>query len=136
MADHLPPTVEICVPPALKEEAIQKANEDLHPAWSKGRQRGKHFVIATDSLEDLSELADFARVELEEPDEPLSKVRRAACQALLNRTYRWAVLEPLGSCHCLAVKWREQPLKGCKSSSKVLKELSHASLCPTSFFRF
>ena len=135
MDTRLPPKVEICVPPALREEAIQKANDNLHPAWSKGMQRGKHFVIATDSLEDLSELADFARVELEEPDEPLSKVRRAACQALLNRTHRFAVLEPLGDCHCIAVEWREQPLRGCKSSSKVLKELNQASRSgPSRFF--
>ena len=71
--------VDICIPPVLADEARRMASEDLHPAWKKCHQRGRHFFVSTDSLEDISELADFARVELEEPDVPLSKARRAAC---------------------------------------------------------
>lgn len=125
MIDKLPPMVSICIPPALEAEAIAKAQEQppLHPAWAKGQRRGRHFVIATNSLEDLTELADFARVELEEPEHPLSKVRRQACQALLDRTHRYAVLEPLGHCHCQAVAWRDKPLRGSKASSQIVRQL-------------
>ncbi len=125
MTDKLPPMVSICIPPELEAEAIAKAQEQppLHPAWTKGRKRGRHFVIATNDLEDLTELADFARVELEEPEVPLSKSRRQACQALLDRTHRYAVLEPLGPCHCQAVAWRDQPLRGSKASSRIVRQL-------------
>lgn len=121
--------VSICIPPELASEAMAKAQEQppLHPAWTKGQQRGRHFVISTNSLEDLSELADFARVELEEPEVPLSKSRRQACQALLDRTHRYAVLEPLGECHCHAIAWRDKPLKGTKASSRIVKELNESS---------
>ena len=121
MDTRLPPKVEICVPPALREEAIQKANDNLHPAWSKGVQRGKHFVIATDSLEDLSELADFARVELEEPDEPLSKVRglhaKLSLIALIGSLFwsLWVTAIALpwngGSNHCEDVNPAQRCLK-------------------------
>lgn len=129
MTDKLPPMVSICIPPELEAEAMAKAQEQppLHPAWSKGQRKGRHFVIATNSLEDLTELADFARVELEEPEGPLSKSRRQACQALLDRTHRYAVLEPLGDCHCHAVAWRDKPLRGSKASSRIVKELRDAN---------
>lgn len=127
--DRLPPMVSICIPPELASEAKLKAQEQppLHPAWTKGQQRGRHFVISTNSLEDLSELADFARVELEEPEVPLSKSRRQACQALLDRTHRYAVLEALGECHCHAIAWRDKPLRGTKASSRIVKELNEKS---------
>lgn len=115
--------VDICIPPVLADEAMRMAEENLHPAWTKFRKRGKHFVVSTDSLEDLSELADFARVELEEPAAPLSKLRRAACQALLDRTNRHAVLEPLGDIHCLAVAWRDTPLPGGKHAARLVRQL-------------
>lgn len=115
--------VDICIPPVLADEARRMASEDLHPAWTKCHQRGKHFFVSTDSLEDISELADFARVELEEPDAPLSKAKRAACQALLSRTHRYAVLEPLGDIHCIAVAWREKPLRSMKYASRLVKQL-------------
>lgn len=125
MFEKLPPMVSICIPPELEAEARAKAQEQppLHPAWGKGQKRGRHFVIATDSLDDLTEIADFARVELEEPEAPLSKSRRQACQALLDRAHRYAVLEPLGECHCLAVAWRDKPLRGSKASSRIVREL-------------
>lgn len=129
MAHSLPPMVSICIPPELTAEAMAKAQEQppLHPAWTKGQKRGRHFVIATNELEDISELADFARVELEEPEAPLSKSRRQACQALLDRTHRYAVLEPLGECHCHAIAWRDKPLRGTKASSRIVKELNESS---------
>jgi len=115
----------ICIPPALTQEIMAKGQESPppHPVWAKTVKRNRYYVIAADSLEDLTEIADFARVELEEPEEPLTKIRRQACQALLDRAHRYAVLEPLGECHCLAIAWREQPLRSHKASSKVAKEL-------------
>lgn len=115
----------ICVPPALVEEIAAKAAETplVHPVWAKGIRRNRYFVITADCLEDLTEIADFARVELEEPEVPLTKVRRHAFQALLDRAHRYAVLEPLGECHCVAITWREQPLRSSKASSRVVKEL-------------
>jgi len=115
----------ICIPPALAQEIMAKGQESPppHPVWAKAAKRNRYYVIAADSLEDLTEIADFARVELEEPEQPLTKIRRQACQALLDRAHRYAVLEPLGECHCVAVAWREQPLRSHKASSKVVKEL-------------
>lgn len=115
----------ICVPPALTDEIAAKAADSplAHPVWAKGVQRNRYFVITAECLEDLTEIADFARVELEEPEVPLTKVRRHAFQALLDRTHRYAVLEPLGDCHCMATAWRDQPLRSSKASSRVVKEL-------------
>lgn len=115
----------ICVPPALAEEVAAKASANplAHPVWAKGVRRNRYFVITADSLEDITEIADFARVELEEPEKPLTKARRHAFQALLDRAYRYAVLEPLGDCHCMATAWRDQPLRSSKASSRVVKEL-------------
>lgn len=115
----------ICVPPALAEEVAAKGADSplVHPVWAKGTRRNRYFVITADCLEDLTEIADFARVELEEPEVPLTKARRHAFQALLDRAHRYAVLEPLGDCHCVAIAWREQPLRSSKASSRVVKEL-------------
>lgn len=126
---HLPPTISICIPPILEGEVIAKAQEDppLHPAWSKAHRRGRHFVITTNSLEDVSELADFARVELEEPEAPLSKARRQACQALLDRAHRHVVLMPLGTCHCIAVEWRDRPLRSHKASQRASRALRESN---------
>ncbi|MBQ45521.1 MAG: hypothetical protein CMK37_07675 [Porticoccaceae bacterium] len=116
-------SIEICIPPVLAQEAERMASEDLHPVWTKCYKRGQHFFVTTNSLDDLSEIADFARVELEEPECPLSKQKRAACQALLSRTHRYAVLEPLGDIHCIAVKWRDEPLRAMKHASRLVKQL-------------
>ncbi|MFZ9998809.1 MAG: hypothetical protein ACO3G3_05475 [Candidatus Nanopelagicaceae bacterium] len=118
----------ICIPPALTQEIMQKGQESPppHPVWAKTVKRNRYYVIAADSLEDLTEIADFARVELEEPEEPLTKIRRQACQALLDRAHRYAVLEPLGEYHCIATAWRDQPLRSHKASSKVVRELREA----------
>lgn len=115
----------ICIPPALAMEIEAKGQQSplAHPVWGKSIRRNRYFVITAECLEDLTEIADFARVELEEPEEPLTKARRHAFQALLDRTHRYAVLEPLGDCHCLATAWREQPLRSNKASSRVAKEL-------------
>lgn len=115
----------ICIPPALTDEIMAKGQENPppHPVWAKAAKRNRYFVITADCLEDLTEIADFARVELEEPELPLTKLRRQACQALLDRAHRYAVLEPLGDCHCVAIAWRNQPLRSSKASSRVVKEL-------------
>lgn len=118
----------ICIPPALAQEVMEKSQEDPlpHPVWARVQQRNRYFVVTATSLDDLTEIADFARVELEEPEEPLTKARRNAFQTLLGRAHRYAVLEPLGDCHCLATEWRDQPLKGTKASSKIVRELRDA----------
>lgn len=97
-----------------------------HPVWASVVQRNRYFIVTASSLEDLTEIADFARVELEEPDEPLTKARRNAFQTLLGRAHRYAVLEPLGECHCVAIAWRDEPLRGTKASSRIVKELREA----------
>lgn len=107
------PVVSICIPPALKEqaEAVARQNPPVHQAWAKLTQRGRHFVIRTRSLEDVTELADWARTALVEPVEPLSKRERQAYQAVLDRAIRYADILPIGSCHCIATKWRDKPLR-------------------------
>ena len=107
------PLVSICIPPALKDhaDAIASQNPPVHQAWTKLTMRGKHFVIRTRSLEDITELADWARTALVEPIEPLSKRQRQAYQSVLDRTIRYADILPIGSCHCIATKWRERPLR-------------------------
>lgn len=109
----LPPTVSICIPPELEQDAkaLAAENPPIHPAWAKAHRKGRHFVITTNELDDISEIADYARCCIEEPAEPLSKARRQALQILLDRAYRHAELEPMGHCHCIASKWREQPLR-------------------------
>jgi len=118
----------ICIPPALAQEVMAKSQESPppHPVWASVQQRNRYFVVTATSLDDLTEIADFARVELEEPEEPLTKVRRNAFQTLLGRAHRYAVLEPLGECHCVAIAWREQPLRSNKASSKIVRELREA----------
>ena len=70
----LPRMVHICIPPQLQEEAraLAMENPPIHPAWRKAQARGKHFVIATNELDDITELADFARTNIEEPEGPMS----------------------------------------------------------------
>ena len=121
----LPLMVHICIPPQLQEDAQALAKEDppIHPAWRKAQQRGRHFVIATNCLDDLSELADYARANIEEPEEPLSKAKRQAYQILLDRAFRHAELEPMGTCHAIATKWRDKPLPNTKTTSLAVQTL-------------
>jgi hypothetical protein len=124
--DHsLPRMVHICIPPQLKEDALALAKENppIHPAWKKLSQRGRHFVIATNCLDDISELADYARTNIEEPEEPLTKPKRQAYQILLDRAYRHAHLEPMGTCHAIATKWRDKPLPCQKNLSIAVNAL-------------
>lgn len=104
--DRLPPRARIFLPPVLKADFEAAAAEGVHPAWSKIQHRGHHYIVTTNSLEDISEVADWARAWLVEPDKPLTKARRQAFQAVVNRAARWAELEPLGHCHCIATTWR------------------------------
>lgn len=130
IVDSLPPTVHIVVPPELKADAEALAAENIHPAWSKAQHRGRHFVIATNCLDDISEIADYARVGIEEPEPGISKRKRQALQILLDRANRHAELEPMGHCHCLATKWRKQPLQSTKRTARTMKELqSRQGLC-------
>jgi hypothetical protein len=105
--EKLPPLVAICIPPTIADAAKAVAAQDIHPAWQKLRQRGRHFVLTTTDLEDITEVADWARTALVEPERPLTKGQRQAFAAVINRASRWAVIEPLGHCHCMAVQWRE-----------------------------
>ena len=107
----LAPLASVYIPPVILKEAQAVAAENVHPAWQKLERKGNHFVIRTDSLDDLTEVADWARTALVEPAQPLTKATRQAYQAVVNRAARWAVLEPLGDCHLLATKWRDGRLK-------------------------
>lgn len=109
-----PRLISFHIPPVLKPMADELAAEEppVHPVWKKIEQTGKHFIVRTSSLDDLSELADWARVALAEPPRKLSKSERQAFQSMLDRAVRFAEIVPLGSCHCIATKWREKPLKG------------------------
>jgi hypothetical protein len=114
MTTKLFPIVNLCIPPVLLPDAQAIAAEDppVHPAWLKLQKYGKHFVIRTSDLEDVTEVADWARSALVEPASPLTKTRRQAFQAVLNRVHRYAEMVPLGFSHCIAVKWRDKPLSG------------------------
>lgn len=90
------------------------AKECPHPAWEKLQRRGRHFVIATNDLADLEEVADWARAALAEPPRPLTKAERQGYQAVVARTAQWCVLEPLGPCHFIASGWRPQRLQQTK----------------------
>lgn len=116
-----PRMVHICIPPDLQASAQALAAETppVHPAWKKGKQRGRHFVIATNDLNDITELADFAMTNIEEPEEPQTKRMRQAYQILLNRTHRYAELAPIGSCHVIAERWRDKPLAEATTGSAV-----------------
>jgi hypothetical protein len=108
--DKLPPMVSICIPPLLKEVAQKVAKEQppVHPAWQKIGQRGRHFVLQTADICDIEELADWAKSWLEEPCEPLNKVKRQAFQNVITRAGKHVVLKPIGNCHFLAVGWRKR----------------------------
>jgi hypothetical protein len=114
MTNKLPPVVNLCIPPVLlaDAEAIASEHPPVHPAWCKLQKRGKHFVIRTNDLEDITEVADWARSALVEPASPLTKTKRQAFQSVIDRAYRYAEMIPLGFSHCVAVKWREKPLSG------------------------
>jgi hypothetical protein len=100
--------VSVCIPPALWAEAERLAAEEpaVHPAWQKVRQRGKHFTLRTSSIEDVEEVADWARSWLVEPAAPLDKARRQAFQNVVERAGRHVHLSPVGLCHFLATGWK------------------------------
>ncbi len=126
MEEHsLPRMVHICIPPQIQKEveALAMENPPIHPAWRKAQKRGRHFVIATNELDDITELADFARTNIEEPEEPMSKPKRQAYQILLDRAFRHAHLEPMGTCHAIATKWRDKPLPCQKNLSIATQAL-------------
>ena len=104
----LPPQACISIPPTLQPEAraLREQQPIVHGAWQRCEQRGRYFVLRSSSLDDLSELADWAQCSLVEPERPLSRAERAAFKAVLQRVGRWAHLEPLGASHCLAVAWK------------------------------
>jgi len=122
IVDNLPRMVVICIPPELEEEARALAAEEppVHPAWKKAMRRGRHFVITTNELDDITEIADYARAGIEEPAMPLNKTKRQAYSILLDRAYRHAELVPMGECHCLATKWRPRPLRSSQSAARAL----------------
>lgn len=124
--EKLPPLAAICIPPTIADAARAVAAQDIHPAWRNLQQRGKHFVLTTTDLEDISEIADWARVALVEPERPLTKGQRQAYACVINRAARWAVIEPLGPCHCTAVQWREGKLRN-KSLAKADGTISNAN---------
>lgn len=108
MTDTLPPMATVTIPPAITQAARALASEDVHPAWRKLRQKGRYCLVATNELEDITEIADWAHCSLKEPMKPLSKAERQAFQTLVERTERWAVIEPLGPLHCWARSWKDK----------------------------
>ena len=102
----LPPKARICLPPVLRQDFEAVAAECPHPAWAKLERRGRHFVIATTELDDLEEIADWARAALVEPPRELTKGVRQGYQSVINRVGQWCLLEPLGPCHLVASGWR------------------------------
>lgn len=104
----LPPLVSICIPPILKAEAQAIAAQEpmVHQAWRKMQQRGRHYVIRTSELQDIEEIADWARSWLVEPEGRLDKTRRQAFLNVLERAGRHVHLAPVGSCHYLAIGWK------------------------------
>lgn len=107
----LPPLVSICIPPVLKAEAQAIAAQEpmVHPVWRKMQQRGKHYVVRTRDLQDIEEVADWARSWLVEPEGRLDKVRRQAFQNVVERAGRHVVLAPVGHCHFIATGWKPRP---------------------------
>jgi hypothetical protein len=104
----LPPLVSICIPPILKPEAQAIAAEEpmVHPVWRKMQQRGRHYVVRTNELMDIEEVADWARSWLIEPEGRLDKTRRQAFLNVLERAGRHVHLAPVGHCHLLALGWK------------------------------
>jgi hypothetical protein len=107
LVTSLPPLASVYIPPLLLKEAQAIAAEDIHPAWKKMERKGNHFIVKTDSLDDLTEIADWARTALVEPEKPLGKAHRQAYATLIQRVERWAVIDAMeGTCHCWAIKWK------------------------------
>ena len=109
--DHgLPPLVSLCIPPVLKAEAEAIAAQDppVHPAWTKLQQHGGHFVVRTNAIEDIEEVADWAQSWLIEPEYPLDKSTRQAFQNVIERAGRYVHLSPIGSSHYLATGWKKR----------------------------
>lgn len=107
----LPPLISLCIPPALKAEAQAIAAQEpmVHPAWGKLEERGRHFLVRTNDIDDIEEMADWARSWLIEPDGRLNKARRQAFQTVVQRAGRYVHLSPLGSCHFIATGWKQKP---------------------------
>lgn len=108
MITDLIPMATITIPPAIASAARALAVEEVHPAWRKLRQKGRYCIVATNELEDITEVADWAQCSLREPQQPLTKAERQAFQTLVERTERWANLEPLGPLHCCATAWKHK----------------------------
>lgn len=105
----LPPLISLCIPPVLKAEAQAIAAQEpmVHPVWRKMEQKGKHFIVRTNDIGDIEEVADWARSWLMEPAEPLDKARRQAFQNVVERAGRHVHLSPVG-CHFLATGWKQK----------------------------
>lgn len=110
LAHGLPPLVSLCIPPVLKPEAEAIAAQDppVHPAWAKLQQHGRHFVVRTNDIQDIEEVADWARSWLMEPEHPLDKTTRQAFQNVVERAGRYVHLSPIGHCHYLATGWKKK----------------------------
>jgi hypothetical protein len=107
----LRPLISLCIPPALKAEAQAIAAQEpmVHPVWRKLEERGRHFLVRTNDISDIEEVADWARSWLVEPDGRLDKTRRQAFQTMVERAGRHVHLSPLGPCHFIATGWKQKP---------------------------
>ena len=104
----LPPQATIAIPPALHGAALAVQADAPHPAWERLARKGRYLLLQTTSLADVTEVADWASVNLNEPDGPMGRAERAAFNSVLERVGRWAHIEPLGDCHCLATAWKHK----------------------------
>ena len=108
----LPPQATIAIPPCLHDSALAVQLDAPHPAWAKLARKGRYLLLKTTSLADVEEVADWATVALNEPEAPLGRAEKAAFKSVLARAGRWAHIEPLGHCHCLAVGWKQVHKQG------------------------
>jgi len=104
----LPPSVLLYMPPLLKAKAKAIAAQEplVHPVWRKFEERGNHFVVRTNDLKDIEEVADWAKSWLMEPEEQLSKRMRQAFQSVVDRTCRHVFFRQVGKYHVIAEGWK------------------------------
>ena len=96
------------VPPCHRY-SLETLYFSLKSAHHKLEQRGRHFLVRTNDISDIEEVADWARSWLIEPDGRLDKARRQAFQTMVERAGRHVHLSPLGPCHFIATGWKQKP---------------------------
>lgn len=101
----------VYIPPLLSPDVTVTAADNPHPVWAKVERKGRYLVARATTLGDLEELADWATAAIAEPVGHLGKRRKEAFRNVIKRASRYAEFEPLGPCHCLAVRWKRTSRK-------------------------